>query len=729
MSGAHILLKGEGPMELHTRYVDPFIGVDGVGNCLCGPYLPHSLVRLGPDTLYPQLSTGYKTDRPIIRFSHTLVRGRGGGGRYGNIGITPHTGMMRISVDPYEREAERAEPGYYSVVLEPAGIKAELTVTPRVGLHRYTFVGGSQANILLDVSAAVQPPEGMPVSEWAYSTGGFAEVISDTEIIGRGDFVGGWGHRFPYSVYFYATFDKPFTERILVNRGGYVPGRTVVEGACTKVALGFGEVGELNLRVGISYVSIAKARASVERETAGKSFEDIRREAGQIWEKALGRIRVEGGTEDQKKLFYTLFTRLICMPSDLGVDDENAYWESGVRHFTDYYCLWDSVRNANSLIGLFDPELECAMLNCLLDVADHIGWLPDAWIAGHSAQIQGGSSADILLCEAALKGLTGIDYEKALRAMRKNNEVESPDPFLYGRYLKEYRDQGYLSTNVPRSCVSRHMEYAYQDWCIGALAEQVGQAEVARAYYESSKKIWNLWREDIKFFAPRKPDGRWVEPFDPAYCIPECWFDPYFYEGTSWQWSFSVHHDFAGLIERVGGREAFIKRLDEFFDRGYYHSKETMLHVPYLYIYAGRPDRTARRVRECLIRYFTTARDGLKDNEDMGCQSAFYMCSTMGIYPVMGQDVYLLTTPVFTRTEIDLGKTGKTLVLEASGANQDKVFIRSATLNGQPLDRAWVRHHEIAGGAVIRFELADKPGDWGTTNLPPSPLNDLDKRK
>lgn len=248
-------------------------------------------------------------------------------------------------------------------------------------------------------------------------------------------------------------------------------------------------------------------------------------------------------------------TRLFCMPSDLGVDDENFAWESGVRHFTDLYALWDSVRNANSLITLLDPQLEADILNCLLDIADHTGWLPDAWIMGHSAMIQGGSSADVLFCEAALKKLEGIDYAKALKQMRKNNEVTSPDTWLYGRHLKDYHSLGYLSTDVKKNCVSRHMEYTYQDWCIGRLAEVLGQDKTAEEYYQSSEKLWNLWREDLKCFAPRLPDGEWARSFDPTSCLPDSWNDPYFYEGTSLQWSFSTHHDFHGLVERHGGEK------------------------------------------------------------------------------------------------------------------------------------------------------------------------------
>jgi putative alpha-1,2-mannosidase len=176
----------------------------------------------------------------------------------------------------------------------------------------------------------------------------------------------------------------------------------------------------------------------------------------------------------------------------------------------------------------------------------------------------------------------------------------------------------------------------------------------------------------------------------------------------------------AGLIARHGGSEAFVRHLDEFFDEGYYSSKETMLHIPYLYIYAGRPDKTAERVRICLEKYFHPTRNGLSDNEDMGCQSAWYMCSTMGIYPIMGQDLYLLSSPLFKRTEMMLGTSGNRLVIEAPEAGPDRPFVRSVTLNGKPLDRAWLTHHEIAHGATLHFKLANSPGEWGMKELPPS---------
>jgi len=707
--------------------VDPFIGVDGGGNTLCGPYLPHSLVRLAPDTLPlgPQGTNAYHSDHPIKHFSHTHVSGTGGGSRYGNIGVVPFTGPLRVGLGGFEKEAEEAAPGYYAVTLHPGGVQAELTVTPRVGVHRYTFPTGVGANVFIDVGAVIQIRGMVPGDRSEDGTGtcigGYVEVTSDREVVGRGDFRGGWGHTFPYSVFFAARFDKAIVESKVGNHSGVIPGNHADEANCF-TALHFGEIEQLQANVGVSYVSIAKARGSVDREVGRKGFDAVRGEAEQLWERALSRIRVEGGTDAQRTLFYTQFTRLICMPTDLGVDDEFASWHSGVRHFTDFYTIWDSVRNANALLTLFDPEAEIDQLNCLLDIADHVGWLPDVWIQGHSGMIQGGSSADVLLCEAALKGLEGIDYEKALRHMRKNNEVESPDPYLYGRHLPDYRDLGYLSTDVRKNCVSRHLEYAYQDWCISALAAGLGHNDVAATYRKSSEKVWNLWRDNMKCFAPRKPDGSWVDPFDQDSCRDDSWNDPFFYEGTSRQWSFCVQHDFAGLIERHGGPEVFIDHLDRFFDAGHYHSKETMLHVPWLYTYACRPDRTAERVRECMKRYFRPARDGLSDNEDMGCQSAFYMCSAMGLYPIMGQDPYLLAPPVFEHVEVQLGGSDRTLTIEASGAGPDRSYIAAATIDGEPFDRAWIRHNEIARGATLRFELAEHPARWAKDSAPPSPL-------
>jgi predicted alpha-1,2-mannosidase len=728
-------------------HIDPFIGVDGNGECLPGPHLPLGLVRLSPDTAAPHKTSGYRSADPIKHFSHTHVAGTGGMSRYGNLGVVPFTGAARLAVAPFDRVDETAACGYYAVTTADSRIRCELTATARAGVHRYTFPAdlAGPAHVLFDVGAVIQPPfPGYKIDPNGWpprSTGGFVEWVNATTLVGRGDYRGGWGHDAPYSVYFHAEFDRPAATRLLGQAGSWLTnsaGGAPATGSGPDLAAvaSFATGGEINLRVGVSYVSVAKARASLHREVGQKSFDAVRADTEAAWAAVLDRVRVEGGTPGQRTLFATLFSRLYCLPTDLGIDDEFSSWHSGVRHFSDFYCLWDSVRNANSFLSLIDPKLGADLLNCLLDVGDKTGWVPDAWIAGHSAFLQGGCSAAILAGEAALKNTPGVDYAAALRLLRRDAEEESPDPYYFGRHLPHYRDLGYVSAGTPQ-CVSRHLEYSYQDWCLARLAEKAGDPAAAARFDAGARKLWNLWRADARGFAPRRADGAWHEPFDPETAFSDCWNDPFFYEGSSREWSFNTHADFAGLVARFGGPDAFAAALDAFLVPGKsepwpgygrprrrvrYHSKETMLHVPYLYHYAGRPGRTAEKVRWALDSFFQADRHGLHDNEDMGCQSTFYLASTLGLYPVMGQDLYWLTTPVFTRSEITVGANGERLVIEAPGAGPDRPYIAAATLDGAPLDRAWLRHAEIARGAVLRLTLSATPTAWGTVELPPSPL-------
>lgn len=707
------------------EYVNPFLGVDKGGNCLCGPFLPFSIARPGPDTGAPHPPSGYRTGSPIIRFSQTHVSGTGGGGRYGNIGVTPFTGAAAARPAPQAAADEQATPGYYSVTLAPAGIGVELSCTPRVALHRYRFPTGAPAHLLFDAGAVIQTNKDL--THTGRSIGGFVESVSERALAGRADCKGGWGHDFPYSVFFYAQVDAKPTACATSQGGGALTAARRADGPDSRAVLSFTPGATVEVRIGVSYVSIDHARQSVKRETAGRSFDDLRQAAAAVWARELGCIRVEGGTTDQRTLFYTSIYRLLCMPSDLGVDDEFALWRSGVRQFTDFYCLWDSVRNANGLLALLWPERQAAQLNCLLDIAAHTGWLPDAWIAGHSAHVQGGSSADALFCEAAFKGLPGIDYAAALRQCRKNNEVESPNPYLYGRYLPDYRDRGCVPVEAALNCVSRHIEYSLQDCCIGQLAERLGDRETAAAFYRSSQKLWNLWHDGHRSFAPKRRDGAWAQPFDPFKPeVPAFWNDPYFYEGLGHEWSLCALHDIEGLIRRHGGPAAFVQHLDAFFGGIMKYWKEIILHTPFLYIHAGRPDRTADVLRDILDTRYRNARAGLPDNEDMGAHSAFIVGAAMGLYPVMGQDLYWLTAPQFECLELGLAAP-LTILAPGAGTARGR-YIVGARLNGRPLDRAWLTHAEVAEGGLLAFDLASAPGDWGTRDLPPSPLPEALKR-
>lgn len=718
--------------------VNTYTGSKGSGNCLVGPYRPLGMVRLGPDSHYPAPNNGYQPGQTISRFSHTHVAGTGGPGRYGNVAITPFTGKPNFHTvppfvsAPYDRysdtypEYESSSIGYYSVKLMPWDIFCELTTTQHVGIHKYKFPKGSSSNILFDgtaciTSGACHPTYSDLPQAWDSvqgTTGGWLQIISDHEIVGRSDFRGGWGHDKSSSIYYYLHSDAPFGEILLVSEGGYVPSTEGCEviGKSIRCSINFKELEELNLKVGISFVSIANARNYVEQEVAEKSFEEIRRESGNQWEALLSTFKIEGGTKAQQSTFYSFLNRIYCLPTDLGVDEENPYWKSGVRQFTDFYCLWDSVRNANSFFHMFYPSLSRDFMNALIDIAEHIGWLPDAYIANQYAYMQSACACDILFSEAAIKGVPGVDYKKALQYMKKNNEVSTPDILVKGRYIEDYNTLGYLSTNIPKGSVSRHLEYTYHDWCIAQLAEYLAENKTSEQYYENSKRVWNLWREDTKTFFPRHPDGTWLENYNPWKEPSESFNDPSCYEGSTAVWSFNVFHDIYGLMDKMGGKEAFISQLDRVFEEGLFHVKETRMHLPHLYTYAGRPDLAAEHVLETLSTFSATP-DGLSDNEDMGCQSAYFLWNSIGLYPIYGQEHYMLTPPIFDRIEINIEGTKKLLITAKRTGKGN--YIQQCFLGEKIIDRAWLTHRELLKEEHLHFVLGDLKNNWGTECPPP----------
>jgi predicted alpha-1,2-mannosidase len=695
------------------------------------------MARPGPDVFYPQPTSGYASGKPILRVSHTHVAGTGGASRYANIGLTPFTGPVRrnaiapMLAVPFRRAYdsiptdETGEVGYYAFTMQPFGVRTELTCTDHVGLTRLTYPSADGENrLLLDAGAVLESGWSTPghlraVETWdssGASIGGYLQIVSPTEFAGRADLRGGWGHDQPYSIFYYVRLDVPWQEVELANRHGLAPsheGASVVGPEC-RAAIRLAEGQTVNVQAGVSFVSVAQARQYVETEAAGRGFEIVRDETRDIWDAELSRFRIEGGSDDHRRLFYSCLYRLLCMPTNLGVDQEHPLWKSGIRQFTDYYCLWDSVRNANSFFALFRPELHADMLNSLLDIAEHTGWLPDAHIACHHAYMQSACAADVIFAESAAKGIEGVDYRKALHYCKKNSDVAPPDPTLKGRYIEQYHKLGYLPADIPNASVSRHIEYTYYDWCISQLAEHLGETSTAERFGEQAGRVWNLWRQEVCSFAPRYADGSWMEDYDVWSLVGDHWNDPACYEATAAVWSMNVLHDLPGLIERLGGEDGFVEHLDRLFERGF-SVKETKMHMPHLYTCAGRDDLAAERVREALTK-IRNERDGIPGNEDMGCTAAFFLFNSMGLYPVIGQTHYLLCPPVFDRIEADLGETGKRLTITAERSGEGR-YIQGVSLNGQPLDRAWVEHNELPG-ATLHFTLGDQPEHFATRRPP-----------
>ncbi len=715
--------------------VDPSMGT-GRGHCLIGPYRPFSLVRLGPDMISSPSTTGYTKDEATLGFSHLHLSGTGGFGRYGNIRIMPYCGPLReceanpFFQIPYQKRAdaqltdENSSVGCYRAKHHFSGTDIELTSTPHTGVHRYTFSRRNEnASVMLDAGCSIAKPnltpgQISPLQSWEMppvSCGGFIEMPSDTVIRGRGDSRGGWGNSMPHSVYFHIEFSHPIQKAKFVNNSGIVPAG-VLKIVCGESCCGFfdfGKIKTLEIRCGISFVSIANAENHVAEESRGRTFETIIEESRNEWEKIFEKYRVCGGTPEQQKIYYTMLYRLFCMPTDLGINSEHPFWKSGRRAFTDFYCLWDSVRNANSYFNLFEPELARDILNSLLDEADHYSWLPDAHIAARYAFMQSGCSANIIFSEACIKRVSGVDYAKALEFMIRDSCGKSPDPAVVGRF-EDWNKLGYVSTEVPKASISRTIEYSFYDWCIARLAEKLNRKDTAETFYKRSKGVWQLWSRSARLFSMKKSNGELVTDYDlrvrqeqDIYNSPAC------YEATSAIWSLCVFHDFPGLIERIGGPEAFREYLDWVWENQW-GMKEIKMHIPHLYSVAGYADQTADRVHEALEKSYSLEYNGLQDDEDAGCHSGWFLWNSIGLYPLIGHDFYILIPPVFTETEIKMAGNGKLHI--SSDTTEGKKYFKSVVINGQNLDRAWLRHSEIADGADLHLILSDIPCGFGNSN-------------
>ncbi len=707
------------------HYVDPFIGVDGNGNVFPGACLPNSLVSVSPDTDYPHSTSGYASYRPITGFSHGHTSGTGGVSRYGNIRILPVSGDIDLNDTSSFVSNEKATPAYYAAHINKWNIDVELTLSARAGFHKYTFHNTTaKKNILIDVAAVLKSKQWY--SGPSLCTNAEFTITNDTTMEGYAGFKGGWGGANPYTVYFVIRTNVPFKKYGVFKDKKLLPGKKNDSIASDKnfgAFLTFNNKGKtVKIKTGISYSGMQNARKHL-NELQSWNFEEVKKNGQKQWQDYLGRIKVDGGSEEQKIVFYSCLYHTAITPRDITGD--NPKWTSDKPHFWDYYCIWDTYRAANPLLMLIAPEIQSRMIECMLDIYKHRGWLADAWIAGDFAQLQGGTNGDVLLTEAILKDIGGFDYELAYEAMKKNATVNSDNPGLYGKYLSLYEKYGYLPTyNVvgyenPRCAVSRTQEYAYNDFCIALAAKKLGKETDYNRFLKRSLNSFHLFNEETHFFWAKDTTGNFFENFWPELFL-QPWRGPY-YEGSAWHYSMSAQHHIAKLIDLHGGDTHFVHFLDELFEGFYYNpTNQSDIHVPYLYIYAGRPDKTAERLRSIMDISYRHRRDGLPGNDDAGTLSAWYVWASLGISAIPGQDIYLLSSPVFKKSTITLGKKGKKLEIVAKNLSDKNIYIVSARLNGKELNRAWLKHHEIKNGGTIEFTLGDKPLEWANRNRPPS---------
>lgn len=721
--------------------VDPFIGVDEGGNVVPGPCLPFGVVKLSPDCDLDTSNSGYVSGRPILGFSHIHVSGTGGGPKYGNILVMATTGAPNPADHASPGADEKASPGFLGVTLTRYGIDVGLTATRHTGFHAYTFPAATEANILIDAGSFLG--QGCYLPERQRLVGSEIRILDDHTIEGYSRVRGGWNIGGAYTVFFHAVFDAP-----AAACGTWKAGRITAgghgefdSGQPTGAYFTFDTRSRRTVRVkvGISYLGCERARHNLEQENPSWDFEAVRLSAAEAWSQALRPVTVEGGSTALRRAFYTALYHTMLMPVDK--TGENPRWASGEPYFDDFYAIWDTFRTSHPLLTLLRESTQVDIVRSLIDIAEHDGYLPDARSGDCNGRTQGGSNADILIADACVKGLPGIDYRRALRAVRKDAEVPpGGDERKEGRGgLRDYNALGYVSTSYERSG-SRTVEYAYDDWAIAEIARNVGDEDVYRQYRRRADNWKKLWRPLAShgatgFIMPRRADGAWVDEVvrDDGHgdrAVPftvlsgGSWSDV-FYESHSWEYSFFVPQDVSALIGHCGGREAFVARLDTFFGEGFFNvGNEPGFLTPLLYVYAGRPDKTAAAVVRIRSTCFNDTRRGLPGNDDSGAMSSLFAFHCLGFFPNAGQDVYLISSPAFERAVIRM-ENGREVVIVAHGVNRENIYIQSAKLNGRPLDRAWFRHGEIHQGATLEFEMGPKPSAWGADAPPPS-LSDED---
>jgi predicted alpha-1,2-mannosidase len=726
-------------------YVSPNIG--GIGQLLTAtvPYVqtPYGMARLAPMTT-PGITDRYLADK-IYGFpaGPALLMASMG-----------DTSTRRESyASDFDHDFETATPYYYAVDLATSGIRAEFTATKTAAYYRFTFPQGHHAHLIL---SAIKDAEievvGSHTVEGSTRVGGTVSQIRNETGTTR--------------EYFYAEFSRPFGES-LTWRGMTISSQAKQAGNeigfISDVASTAGE--QIEVRIGISYISEEQARLNLEREIPGWTFDQVKAKTRAEWNTALAGISTVGGSERQRTIFYTALYRSLERMTDI---TEDGKYFSGYDHSVhvvdghDFYVddgLWDTYRSLHPLQLLLDPGRQQDMIRSYLRMEEQSGMLPSfPSVAGEQAVMIGHHAAALFL-DTYEKGYRDFDVERAYEAVRKAATETTMIPWGRGPLTELDRsyfakgffpalDRGEKETIAEvggerRQAVSVTLEAAYDDWCVAEMAKELGKKEDAAYFGKLAQNYRNVFNPEIGWMAPKDKDGKWIPDFDTKLDGGQGGRD-YFTEVNTWIYTFSVQHDVAGLIGLMGGRDAFNKTLDKLFVEQYGTSKwhfleqfpdatglvglyaqgnEPSFHIPYLYDFSGQPWKTQRRVRQLMDVWYMDGPLGIPGDDDGGATSSWYVLSAIGIYQVCpGSPVYEIGSPIFARSTVRLGN-GKLFTIVADHVSARNKYIQSAQLNGKALNRAWFAHKEIANGGMLALEMGDKPNvQWGARpeDAPPS---------
>ncbi len=720
--------------QTFSQYVDPRIGSEGLGRTFPGPSMPFGMCKPGPDGVKDPNGGWAPMPEAINGFSQTHVSGTGGGQKYGNILIQPFTGELKDVNHPQKRTMEDISLGYYKCIFEN-GIQTEITTAERCAFYKFTPLSGAGGLCLLvDCGHFLGQDTLIPNKrETQQFVGSEVQIINDYEIAGYSRVRGGWNDGEAYTIYFYLQSDKPFARIKTWCGEAFSDKRYQADCGKHNGAMVSFAAKDVNVKVGISCVSTLKARENIPANDFNTQLSTLRNE----WEKYLSRIEIKG-TEKQKRMFYTGIYHTMLMPVDR--TGENPKWTES-PYYDDYYAIWDTYRTSSPLLTLLCPDKERDIVNSLLNIYKREGFMPDARSGNCNGRTQGGSNAEVVIADAFVKGLEGIDYDLALEAMLKDATVApGGNEEKEGRGgLHEYNTMGYIPYGIDRAG-NRTIEYAYDDYCIALVAKGLGREDVAERFFRQSGNWKNLFRSDYEydgmrgFIMPKDKDGRWLDDvpwgkskvFTPTikytpmtkvapWYLP--WWSTFFYEATSEEYSLSIPHDVPGLITACGGNAQFKERLDLFFEKNYYNvANEPSFMTPLLYHWIDRPDLSTARVHQIIRDNYDDTPDGLPGNDDSGAMSSWLIFNMLGFYPNAGQNQYIVTAPMLEEYTIHLSN-GKDLNVKNSP---------SPNLPRGGGNKKWgkfISHEDImAGGEVVlpaaKF-VAEKPNTKETTKVLP----------
>ena len=705
-----------------TGHVDPFIGSGGHGHVFVGASVPFGAVQVGPANFHQgwDWCSGYHfSDDVLAGFSHLHLGGTGIAD-LGDILLMPYTGELATGPgsrkDPdagyasrYRHDREQARPGFYAVDLLDHDVHVELTATERVGLHRYRFPADRRAHLAIDLQ---------------FENGGGRVVESRLRRVDETTVVGyrrskGWAK--DQRVFFALKSSKPFAEFRIFLGDRAVGGESAEGQGLRAIGTYEGSPGEVLVRVGISPVSEENALANLEKEAGTADFDAVAAAAKAAWNDQLGRIQIEAD-DRTKRIFYTALYHTMIAPAlfndhngDYRGADGEIHRNPGFDTYT-IFSLWDTYRAAHPLFTLTQPERVGQFIQTMLAIRDQQGKLPVWHLMGNETDTMVGYHAVPVVVDAYFKGLLDADPERAFEAIR-NSAMQDE------RGLDAVKEVGYIPAERHGESVAMAMEYAIDDWCIAQMAKALGKQEDETYFSGRAKAYREYFDPTTKFMRGKLSDGTWREPFDPVASSHR--LDDYC-EGNGWQYLWLVPHDPEGLIDLLGGDEAFGEKLDQLFavesvkSEGasadisgligqYAHGNEPGHHTTYLYAFVGQQWKTAKLVRQILTTLYSDQPDGLSGNEDCGQMSAWYVFSALGIYPVNPvAGVYVFGSPIVDKATIAV-PGGKSFTIVAKNNSPVNLFIQSVELNGKPYGKSYITHPDIIAGGELTFVMGPEP--------------------